>query len=87
MNDNWLHLPFPNEYVKMITELLRASFSVLITSNGSASELLAAKNNMIDSENRQKGKVNDNLFAGVLSCAYIGLRINLSTFDTSLAEN
>lgn len=87
MNENWLHLPFPNEYVKMITELLRASFSVLITSNGSASELLAAKNNMMDSENRQKGKVNDNLFAGVLSCSYIGLRINLSTFDTSLAEN
>lgn len=56
MNENWPHLPFPNEYVKMITELLRASFSVLITSNGSASELLAAKNNMMDSENTQKGK-------------------------------
>lgn len=53
-NENWPHLPFPNEYVKMITELLRASFSVLITSNGSASELLAAKNNMMDSEKKKE---------------------------------
>lgn len=59
MNENLAHLPFPNEYVKIITELLRASFSVLITSSGSVSELPAAKNNMTDSENTQiKGKVN-----------------------------
>ena len=43
-------LPCPNEYVRIVTELLRASFSDLITSRGSSPSLSpAAKNKMIDS--------------------------------------
>lgn len=51
MNENWLYLFFLNEYVKMIIELLRVLFLVLIIFNGLVIELLVVKNNMMDFEN------------------------------------
>ena len=57
-------LPFPNEYVRIVTELLRASFSDLITSRGSSPSLSpAAKNKMIDSVEKKQFSATYSIFS------------------------
>ena len=57
-------LPCPNEYVRIVTELLRASFSDLITSRGSSPSLSpAAKNKMIDSVEKKQFSATHSIFS------------------------
>ena len=63
-------LPFPNEYVRIVTELLRASFSDLITSRGSSPLLLpAAKNKMIDSVEKKPFSATHSIFQNMFMSA------------------